>query len=100
MQEIVGIGVFGKTRRHRTNDGDFVNMLCDVRKQLADRHTARSIRLKLPRAGECVSVVVDLSVFDLHLERLTVLLLQSRFWIKSVYLGRSTIHVEVDHVAA
>ena len=55
----IGLGVFHKRCRHRTNHRQFVRNTADVRKQRTDRNTALSIASERPGAGQNVAVLVE-----------------------------------------
>src|SRR6185436_7959352 len=100
MQEIIGVGVLGKAGCHRAYDCQLIHMLSNVREQFAHRYPAVAVTSKLPRTGESVTVVVELSLLDLHFERLSVLGLQPWLWVPSVDLRRPAVHIEKDDMSA
>lgn len=65
MQEVVRIGVFRKSAGHSANHGHVIDVFRCLRKQITDRDSALAVLLKLPRTGQSISDVIELSGFNL-----------------------------------
>jgi hypothetical protein len=98
MKEVVRIGVLGKIGRHRSDNGQVINMLGHAREQVADRNSRFAIRAEFPRARQRRADIIELSWLDLHRKRFAVLLVQPRLRIERIDLGWSPIHIEEDDV--
>ena len=96
MQKIVGIGVFREGGGHGTNDGHIVDVTGHFRKQIADRYAALTVVFELPRAGERVTDVVELSGFDPAGEWFAVHSFEGWFRVERVDLRDAAIHVQKD----
>jgi hypothetical protein len=99
VQEVVGVGVFGKLAGHRSDHGEIVDMLPDMRKEVAHRNPALTRLLKLPGTRENRADVVELRGVDL--KEITGVLarigFQSWLGVKGVDLRHAPIHIEEDH---
>src|SRR5262249_25681021 len=48
VDEVIGVGVLGKSRNHRTDDAQVVDLAGDVGEQVADRQPALAVTAKSP----------------------------------------------------
>jgi hypothetical protein len=64
MEEIVGVGVFGKFTRHRPHHSQFVSHCADVGEKFADRNAALAVAVEFPQTRQQRSNVVELRRID------------------------------------
>ena len=98
MQEKVCVGVFREGRSHGADYCQIVDMFGDVGEKLADRHATFTMVLEFPGAGKRCADIVELRWFNLHPKGLAMVRREAWFGIPAIHLGRSTIHVQIDHV--
>ncbi len=97
VHEVIGVGVLRKIRCHRADDRHVVDAAADIGEQIAYRNTALAVLPERPRAIEHHADVVELRGSDRHLDRLTMLALQTRLGVERIDLRRSAVHEQKDH---
>ena len=84
---------------HRANDGKIINHRTDVREKFTYRNSAFPIRLKFPKTRQQISNTIELSSVDFKkISRIfSSVTIQTRFWIETIDLGYSAVHIEKNN---
>jgi hypothetical protein len=98
VHEIIALGVFGKLGRHRPDDGQIIGARADLREEIADWNSALTVIAKLPRAGQQISVVVELRALDRPRQRFAGVLIEARLGIERIDLRHAAGHVAENDV--
>jgi hypothetical protein len=88
--------VIGNVGVHRADDGDVVDMLRRVRKQLADLDAAFAILLELKRRGEC-RAGLPLGAEVLGRQVLAGVFVERDLAVERIDVARAAVHEQVDH---
>src|SRR5262249_42873638 len=96
VQEIVAVGVLREARCYRTDDRQLIDVLGNVRKEIADGNATLAVLLERPRRFDDLADVVELRRRDFHLDGFAVLAVEARLGIERIHLRRPAIHVQED----